>query len=144
MNITVEENERIKIILSAEELEKNEISFAELDYDNEKSRAFLQKLFFCSKSVTNFCKKGKNLEIEIFPAAKNGCIVYFTPTGEIKQVSRQRKLNAPKICTVTAKFSSADALLDFSKAIKSRRIPVKDSALYKSENDYYLIMTPYS
>lgn len=144
MNITVEENERIKITLSADELERSGISFAELDYDSEKSRAFLQKLFFCSKSVTNFEKKGNNLEIEIFPAAKNGCVVYFTPILEIKQVPGYRKLHPPKIAAITAEFSCADALLDFGKALKERKIQVKKSSLYKSGDGYFLILTPFS
>lgn len=144
MNITVEENERIKITMTAEELSLNGITFAELDYDTEKSRLFLQKLFYCSKSVTNFSKKGESLIIEIFPAANRGCTVYFTPIGEIKQEKTSVKLNTPKICTLTAVFKGSDELLDFAATIKNRKILIKHSSLYKNSDGYILVLTPFS
>ncbi len=144
MNITVEENERIKVTMSAKELEINGMSYAELDYDTETSRLFLQKLFLCSKSITNFCKKGENLMIEIFPAVLGGCTVYFTPIGQIKQEKTSVKLNTPKICTLTAKFKGSDELLDFAFSLKNTGIIIKRSSLYKHKNGYILTMTPYS
>ncbi|MBQ8533849.1 MAG: adaptor protein MecA [Clostridia bacterium] len=144
MNITVEDNQRIKVTMSAKELEENGISYAELDYDTETSRLFLQKLFLCSKSVTNFCKKGETLMIEIFPAVLGGCTVYFTPIGQIKQEKTAVKLNTPKICTLTARLESSDELLDFASSLKNMGILIKRSSLYKDGRGYILTLTPYS
>ena len=79
MNICKESGGSLRVELSADELHTFQLSYSQLNYQNEKTKRLLKTVLEGAGRMVGFCQKPHRLLIEVFPAPDRGCTLYFTP-----------------------------------------------------------------
>ncbi len=147
LNIEIISPLQLKIEMSADELKRHGLSYNDLDYNDEITRAFLLELLKTANKENGFkylCFS--KMLIEVFPSPGCGCIIYFTCVEEKVQDKKDKlRLKRSKGNPYIYEFSSSADLLDAMKAVakiyKQAEIPA-DSALYLIDGEYKLVLYP--
>lgn len=147
LNIEIISPIQLKIEMSAEELKRRGLSYKDLDYNDEITRAFLLDLLKTANKENGFkylCFS--KMLIEVFPSPGCGCIIYFTCVEEKARDKKTKlRLKRCKGNPYIYEFSSSTDLLDAMKAVakiyKQTGVPA-DSALYLIDNEYKLVLYP--
>lgn len=70
--------QKLKIILSCDDMMSFDITSTELDYSSEKTRKALMHILEKAKSETGFDADDERLYIEVFPSLDGGCEIFLT------------------------------------------------------------------
>ncbi len=132
MNIYFESPQRLKIELSAADLDELGITYDELDYRSEHTRNIVNDLLQRIGAEGQFGAQSKRI-IEIFPRGEDGCIMYFTAVSAAV-IAKKRQMGYCVFETedTEALYRLAESIEKASKAIKI--------SLYHYNDRYRLII----
>lgn len=135
---------KIKVLLSASDMEAFGITYSQLDYANEETRFAINDILTQVKIELGFESAGYRLFVEVFKSDDGGCTFYFTrtkPNIKDKIQNQTDKPLSPNIIPVTLKFDNLNALCDYSRFISEFvSLPTFGSNLYIMDGIYYLVI----
>lgn len=143
MNILLEQEGRLKVTLSREDLLRFDMTYEQLDYANESTRRMMEALLHSAQEVIGFEPGQGRLLIEVFPAPEEGCIIYFTKLSETPECSvahRFRLRHVSRKQPAVFRFADSGSLLDAIGILHDSGQTPPDSSLYTLAGDYRLIL----
>lgn len=142
MTIQTEEPGRLKVSLTGADLSELHITYAQLDYDNAKTREVLRRLMGYASDETGVELTPGRLLIEVFPAPEEGCVIYFTQLEETPARSRLRLKRQPRhtLPDVYEFNNSGDMLSAIEQLYKHNPERELKSSLYLLDGKYRLIV----
>ena len=140
LNILLEETGRLKVTLNQEDLKRWDLTYDQLDYQNDKTRRVLWNLLKNAGSITGFEPNMGKLLIEVFPAPKEGCVIYFTQLDDTRSDAPSRvRLKRPRMKPVVYCFDDSDAMLCAMEQLFSYSAQIEESYVYELAGSYRLI-----
>ncbi|MBE6718067.1 MAG: adaptor protein MecA [Ruminococcaceae bacterium] len=147
MELILISESKLKIMLTADDMENYDISNEQMTYEKKETRRVFEKLLDEAREKTGFDSSSERIFIQVYPSKNGGCEVYVTLNTEGKQERKQReKSTAPKnkkeYCVYL--FENIDDAL--SACCVLRKIGYKnESSLYseqkgKAQVKYYLVL----
>ena len=102
---------KLKIILSAAELEAVFGDYNRIDYHSPDTRCALGELLRCAAPEADFELDSSSVRIEVYPTNEGGCAIYFTKSdAPLNPPKNRRAAKAGRFFLL--EFSSASELLD--------------------------------
>lgn len=132
MQIHHEQPESLKVELTAAELMRFGLTYELLNYEEKRTKAMLDAVLKGGCAVTGFAGQKNKLLIEVFPAPKKGCVIYFTALSD--QPGEEHR-PAPHVYT----FESSEAMISAIQSLPTDAAPAK-SELYEMDGRYLLIL----
>ena len=127
--IRIGEN-KLKLILTDEDLKKHRLSFESLDYDNTETRRILWQILDEAKQKTGFDAASEKTLVQAYPGRKSGCEIYVT-----RLCARSPSLRGRHSVYC---FADPAGLFSVCRALAHSEHKY-ESALYKDEKDYYYL-----
>lgn len=136
MQFSLIHENKLKVILTAEDMEKLELSYEQMDYSDAETREALVEVLDRARGHVRFNPKRSKLFIEVYPCEGGGCVLYFT----CLHTDRSGKVD---VRPVLFEFDSADALTEAACSTYRRyRQRIYRSTLYQMNGRYRLIVWP--
>lgn len=143
---------KLKIILTLDELEKREISLKDLENDTTLAKELFLELIEENNLDEEFKLDNSQLLIEASSDCENLFVVTITkldinvPLTQNQETLTQKgivKSNSDDytLSSNIYSFSSMDTIIDFCKICKSHDLFYGRNSLYKFSSDYYLIFS---
>jgi hypothetical protein len=85
LTIEMSSSDTLKVILDRNDMRRLNITFEELDYENQATRSILKELLTDAGRLAGFSSKCTRMLIEVFPAPDGGCLLYFTKLSASRQ-----------------------------------------------------------
>lgn len=140
MNIEPLDRQTVKIILSADDMEKFNISYDEMDYNNPSARKIIMQLLHKVREKTSIDLNQNKIFIEAFPINDGGCVLYLNIFGESKKdAEKPEGFNMPLIFLIE-NLDSLRCICD--KLYHNYHHLILKSSLYETDENY--ILTVYS
>ena len=141
MHIKIISDEKLKVTLTATDLERYGIRIEDIDYDNTETRRVFWTILDQAKLETGFNAATSRIFIQIYPDTAGGCEMYVSKvkkrgddTVNVHSASLLPKEHIYRIETL-------DHLLSACKALAEIGFSESSSAYADSEKDeYYLIL----
>lgn len=135
MEIVRISEEKLKLTLCKEDLEKYSLKIEELDYDKTETRRVIWQILDDAKKRTGFDAASDRALIEAYPGRRGGCEIYVTLLCDKKRKRGVR--GRPGIY----RFGSAEALFGLCAEL-TREKRHYESDLYRLPRDtaYYLLI----
>ena len=135
MEIVRISEEKLKLTLAKEDLERYSLRIEELDYDKTETRRVIWQILDDAKKRTGFDAAADKALIEAYPGRRGGCEIYVTLLGE------KKKRKTTKGRTTVFRFGSASALFGLCRRLSAMGRKY-ESDLYRLEGDdsYYLLI----
>ena len=160
MEFIVISDNKIKIMLTDEDLREFEIATEELDYSNTETKKMFWDLLSRAKKLTGFDTDGQRVLVQLYPSRHGGCELFVTKIGALcpSEESCAARTRAPliseKTCHGDERYSSGAAkenCVVFSFAVLNDVIAVcrrlfqieysrASSAYIGEDGRYYLIL----
>ena len=127
--------DKVKILLTDEDLSELSIYYEELDCENENTRDIILELLDLAYRETGFYPGEGHLFVEAYPA-EQGCILYFTSLCEAQEEQ--------SVCTpVIFAFESSETLIAGARTLfQTYGHRIFKSELYFDGNTYQLAVYP--
>lgn len=142
MKIELENENKICIELSSDDMNSLGITFEELDYKNIETRRVIWTLLDEARHTLgrdiNPCEK---MLIEVSKSREGGCKICFTVTPEGNS-SNGRLIVKREQSEIVAKFSDFTALDSFLLLLKNSNGLFEESEIYTYKNSYYAVFEP--
>ena len=150
MELIVIDEQRMKIMLTAEDVAEYKIDILTLDAEDEKTKRILYDILDRATSKAGAERARDQAFVQIFPSKDGGCEMYVTKysqlsddrAGEVKAVpipTRGRTSRVKK--RLVYKFSSLGDLLLASRALVARGYrDNSDAYIQKSKESIYLVI----
>lgn len=143
---------KVKIILTLDELEKREISLKELETNSSLARELFFDLIEENNLDEEFKLEDSQLLIEASSDNENLFVVTITKVDIApstlktfanfnKKSNKSIKNNNYKLSSNIYSFTSIDILLEFIDKIKEETLFLGRNSLYKNSENYFLIFT---
>ena len=133
--------DKLKVDLSAGDLERLGISYEDLDYKDERTRDVLVDLIVRGREQAGFSPRGAKLYIEIYPREDGGCVIYYTRLAGGQLCTGGSFLPGPTP-VVFAFEDTGTLLMACAKAHALYRHRILKSCLYARDHHYRLIIYP--
>lgn len=138
---------KIKITLSFEELEKRNITLNDIEKDSVKAKKLFLNLIEESNLDEDFIIEEAQLFIEAFSDNNNTFVVTITKMDTIPEVLKYPLLDgltssnniSYKVESNIYKFDSLDKILELCEKSKSENLFFGRNSLYKLNDEYYII-----
>jgi negative regulator of genetic competence, sporulation and motility len=151
MELIVINEEKLKIILSPDDMKKLNISATDLDYQKSSTKRVIWEILDTAKQTEGFDTDNSRLYIQVFPACDGGCEMFVTKTAAKKRTSIQGAISrAYKTKTQTNENLGIYSLLDFKelcilcKLLTEHTAHIKTNLYRDSDGTYILFMFPAS
>lgn len=141
MEFRLVDPDKLKVTLTAADLEALGLDYDRLDYSDESTRQLLISLLEKGRAQAGFHPRRAKLYIEAFPSEDGGCVLYYTRLtgGEVFPAGRF----APGPAPVVLAFSDPDILLRAcAQTARLYAHRILKSALYKFGSAYRLVVYP--
>lgn len=133
MKIDAFDEKSILVELSKEDLSKNEMTYEQLDYANEKTRKLVRSVLEKIKLETGrFVSNGTSLEVDVMPDSFGGCLMIFKESEE----SRTEKGGE----TSVFKTDEINNLIDLSRRLQKENPPIEKTELYFFDETFFLFL----
>lgn len=135
MDITLIHENKLKVVLAAEDMRELSLEFDSMDYADPVTRKALISILDRSRGQVRFNPRGAKLFIEAYPCEGGGCVLYFTclHTGA----------GEAGVEPVVFEFDSAEELVRGAcLAYERYRQRIYRSSLYRWEGRYRLAICP--
>ena len=97
MELILISESKLKIMLTADDMESYEISNEQMSYEVKTTREGFEKILDVAKEKTGFDSTSSKLLIQVYPSRNGGCEVYVIRDGEVKNSpNTKEKSNPPK------------------------------------------------
>lgn len=138
--------DKLKVILSEQELSAWNISAEELDYQSPSSRSVFERLLSYAKEEFGFDTSDRRLLIQLFGAKDGSCELFFTRLGSISDeenkeknnVRRKKKSDAPH--TKIFSFDDLGALLALCRRLYLAGYSGRSSVWLDIEKRWFLTL----
>lgn len=128
---------KLKVILTAADLEGFGIDYDSMDYQDPHTRKALLRILEQGRAETGFDPRKAKLFIEVYPCEGNGCVLFFTC---LRQPHAAAKTAMEPVLFA---FDSVDALTEGAVKVYSRYgHRIYRSSLYQMEGTYRLVVYP--
>jgi len=121
----------LRVELTAGELQEFQLNYQLLNYREEKTQRLIKHILLHAADLTGFSRQNCRLLIEVFPAAEQGCTMYFT---RLEQKKKRYRRSSPHIY----RFSDVEHL--FLAVEQLHAHPSAKSELYLLQNRHILIL----
>ena len=145
MRIEQIDHRTIKVILTASDLDRLDITYEEMDYKDPNTKRVILELLHHVRKETDVDLQGGRLLVEAFPGIGGGCVLYICAISEEKGISRtpaaaKGGFNTPLVFG----FSNLEQLTSACKqmVLQLHHIILK-SALYRYQSEYRLLIYSY-
>ena len=148
---------KIRIILNMEDLEKNNINFESLHTNTPEIQTMILSILDKAEKEVGFYTQDSKILIEaissfdgnfVFIITKSNTSSTFPPSFTTKKPIAKRKTFKLNTNTIIYSFQNFDAFCDFCKALyieflshKSLELICKNTSLYFYNNNYYLLIS---
>ena len=155
--------DKIKVMLTEEDLEEFDLAADELDYANTETKRMFWDVLSRAKAHTGFDTDGQKVLVQLYPSKEGGCEIFVTKIGSIYKEAyeeladphasygisesalspRRKKKSSGAEKTLSAVYSF-DTLEDMIRVCRelSRRGYCEDSVAYISdERVFYLVLS---
>lgn len=139
----IDEN-KVKIILSFEELEMRNITLSDIEKNNVAAKKLFTSLIEESNLDELFSCDDSQLFIEASSDNTNTFILTITKTDDLPDINSYPKNENRTLYRIDSRlyeFSSLDVILDFCKIAKEENLFFGKNTLYKFEDKYYLLFS---
>lgn len=146
MKIEKLSNNKLKIIFSIKELEKENIDYQAFMSGSEKCENIISNLLYIAKDELDFDTRGCNIEIETFEVNHGNFVITITKFEKtIKRLKAKRKQGNLEHNSCIYEFSSFDNYYEFVNFLKNHFFKIynifeKNSELYHFSDKYILII----
>ena len=135
-------NDKLKIVLSPQDMQELSITFEALDYANDQTKALILGLLTSAKLSTGFDPTDRKLLIEAYPEPAGGCTIYITalkkPPGA-GGTAHKNEITDPAVFG----FRDVDILIQATTKLFSQFCQrIYKSSLYRMNGEYRLIIYP--
>ena len=133
--------DKLKVDLTAKDLEQLNIDYEDLDYKDERTRNVLVDLIVKGRAQAGFSPRNSKLYIEIYPREDGGCVIYYTKLASGQLGAGGSFLPGPT--PIVFAFESTETLLiACQKTYTLYRHRILKSCLYTRGGHYRLIIYP--
>lgn len=134
-------DDRLKIQLSGQDMEKLQISYDQLDYSDGQTRKAILVLLELAREETGFELGAAKLFVEAYPHDNEGCVIYFTMLDNENEDNKKKNTFYP---SVVFKFENADVLIDCTfRLFEQYCHRIYKSSLYYFEGSFHLVVYPF-
>ncbi len=116
MHIYFESERRFKVELDAADLSELDITYSQMDYQDEHTREVLQGLLKKIGVPGGFESTTGRIMIEVFPKSGDGCVVQYTSIDDDRNVVKMRRATPPP---TVYEFLSVDDMLSAAELLKN-------------------------
>ncbi len=159
--ILISEN-KIKVMLTPEDLDEFDIDADELDYSNTDTKRMFWDILSRAKHCTGFDTDGQKVLVQLYPSRHGGCEMFVTKIGILNQSEDKHPTddhrppiiaekitlrgkdavkNQEKKLYTAFKFKSLDTVISVCKALKRVGYPEESSAYITDDEQLYLILS---
>ena len=135
------DNDKLKISLTREDMEKYALDFESFSYDNTETRRAFWSILDDAKHETGFDAAVDTVSVQVYGGKSGGCEMYVTRTHTHAKERAGGLTNLPSLPQHFGKalfgFAGIDDLLSACKTLDNLRFSGKSSA-YFDEKGYYL------
>ena len=85
MELTLINDNKLKIMLTVEDMENLDITCEDMDYDDTATRRIFWDLLDRAKRRTGFDAASDKLLVQVYPDKTGGCMMYITKMNGVKQ-----------------------------------------------------------
>lgn len=121
---------KLKLILNDEDLEKYNLKFESLDYDNTKTRRVLWSILDDAKQKTGFDAAAERTLVQAYPGRKGGCEIYVT-RQDAPRAAANKRVRLYRFSDSESLFSACHALFLATQK--------QESELYLSADDTFYL-----
>lgn len=139
MELLVISPEKIKIMLTAHDMEKYNLNAEDMDYNMSKTREAIKQILEIAKTRTGFCLEGERMFIQAFPCRTGGCELYISKLGNSGLTSLPQNLSADKNTTITVLFDELTDLAALCNGIKNLSAIHDDCIYYDNYKQCYIL-----
>lgn len=135
---------KVKIILSFEELEMRNITLNDIEKNNSAAKKLFTSLIEESNLDEEFELEDSQLFIEASSDNTNTFILTITRTDDLPDLNNYTKKETPQLYKIDSRlyeFSSIDVILDFCQKAKNENLFFGQNTLYKYENKYFILFS---
>lgn len=136
MDYTLIHENKLKVILTAGEMQDLGLENDHMDYNDPVTRLALVSVLELSRTKARFNPRGARLFVEAYPCENGGCVLYFT----CLHISGDGK---PRVVPVVFEFEGPDELCSGAQHVHDRYAHrIHRSVLYRFGSCYRLIVYP--
>lgn len=126
MDMILISNQKLKIMLSPDDMNEYEISCETIDYDNTETRRVLWNILDLAKHKTGFDAAHEKVYIQVYPSRGGGCELFVTklsegelPSGMRSRLPRREVFPLARVCRASGiyRFSSVNRMAAASAAL---------------------------
>ena len=151
------DEEKLKMILTHEDLLEFEMDEEALDYANTDTKRMFWELLRRAKQSTGFDTDGHRVLVQLYPSREGGCEIFVTRLGwlpcdcdfDYNDDDKEDDMNYSEcsLCHRTPRtsafgFDDLSALLQCCRRLLLRRYAGESSAFCSEDGRYYLFLTP--
>ncbi len=144
MKVEKVNDNKVKIILSFEELEMRNITINDIEKNNSAARNLFTSLIEENNLDEDFGCEDVQLFIEASSDNTNTFILTITKTDYLPDISDYSKNENKMLYRVDSRlfeFNSLDTILDFCKIAKDENLFFGKNSLYKYEDKYFILFS---
>ena len=143
MEILKISSSKLKVMLTAEDMKKYNITSDELDYNDAKTRKKFRDVLDAVKEKCGFDTEGDKVLIQFYPSKDGGCEMFVTKLGILPHSSERSMCKSKRITMLSNlsriyKFATLGELVLGAKLIKSSDSALKSDIFVNEEGEYYL------
>lgn len=127
-------NKSLKIIVSADEMEKRNVSIDKLDYNEIKTKRFFWELMDKAYEKTGFSSQNAKLNVRVFSTPDGGCEMFVLKEQELKDLDE----NVGYVCVT----DDAEKLFLLCERLKMSGFYGNSMLFYDKNNNFYLAFVP--
>ena len=133
--------DRLKVLLTGEDMQRLAITYDQLDYADDQTRKVILELLELARTETGFDLGDARLFVEAYPYQEEGCVIYFTTLSPGDGGLRIKK---PIYNSIVFEFDQVDPLIDGAVRLFSQYSHrIYKSSLYYWRKRFYLILSPF-
>ena len=144
MKIEKVDDNKVKIILSFEELEMRNITLSDIEKNNVAARNLFTSLIEENNLDELFSCDDSQLFIEASSDNTNTFILTITKTDDLPDITSYSKSEPKLLYRIDSRlfeFNSLDVILDFCKIAKEENLFFGKNTLYKYEDKYFILFS---
>lgn len=130
-------SEKIKIMLTAEDMEKYKLNAEAMDYNMNRTREVIRDLLKIAKLRTGFEADGERIFIQAFPCKNGECELYISKLGQIPASSDENtEISGVTVCAI---FEELSHLISLCNKICMIRNIYNDCIYYDHYKNNYIL-----
>ena len=145
MELLLVSDSKLKIMLTAADMEKYDLRVEEIDYDNTHTRRALWEILDEAKLQSGFDAASDKVLIQLYPSRDGGCEIFVTKLGLIPPIAERTISRSNRVTMLAARqgvyrFDSFKNLIGAIKAIENITPHRESDVYFGDDGKYYLVI----